>query len=73
MNFHFSLTTLPLQFHESVQDTILLIASGIQDCGHGVTIDNEKVKITLHDSNSSAILEDPGADQFLYVVMPMKL
>ena len=36
-------------------------------------IDNEKVKITLHDSNSSAILEDPDADQFLYVVMPMKL
>ena len=36
-------------------------------------IDNEKVKITLHDSNSSAILEDPEADQFLYVVMPMKL
>ena len=36
-------------------------------------IDNEKVKITLHDSNSSAILEDPDVDQFLYVVMPMKL
>ena len=36
-------------------------------------IDNEKVKITLHDPNSSAILEDPEADQFLYVVMPMKL
>ena len=36
-------------------------------------IDNEKVRITLHDSNSSAILEDPDVDQFLYVVMPMKL
>ncbi|MEC8645047.1 MAG: DNA polymerase III subunit beta [Pseudomonadota bacterium] len=36
-------------------------------------IDNKKVKITLHDPNSSAILEDPEADQFLYVVMPMKL
>jgi len=36
-------------------------------------IDNEKVKITLHDSNSSAILEDPDIDRFLYVVMPMKL
>ena len=36
-------------------------------------IDNDKVKITLHDPNSSAILEDPEADQFLYVVMPMKL
>ena len=36
-------------------------------------IDNEKVRITMHDSNSSAILEDPDVDQFLYVVMPMKL
>ena len=36
-------------------------------------IDNEKVRITLHDSNSSAILEDPDVDRFLYVVMPMKL
>ena len=45
MRFHFSLATLPVQFHESVQDTILLIVSGLQDCGHGVTIDNEKVKV----------------------------
>ena len=36
-------------------------------------VDNDKVKITLHDPNSSAILEDPDVDQFLYVVMPMKL
>tara|TARA_Y100001978_G_C23664097_1_gene420231 strand:+ start:212 stop:1312 length:1101 start_codon:yes stop_codon:yes gene_type:complete len=36
-------------------------------------IDNDKVKITMHDPNSSAILEDPDVDQFLYVVMPMKL
>jgi DNA polymerase-3 subunit beta len=33
----------------------------------------EKVKITLHDANSSALLEDPDSDESMYVVMPMKL
>jgi DNA polymerase-3 subunit beta len=33
----------------------------------------EKVKITLHDANSSALLEDPDSDESIYVVMPMKL
>jgi len=36
-------------------------------------IDNERIKITLHDSSSSAILEDPDTSDSLYVVMPMKL
>ena len=45
MKFHFSLATLPSQFHESVQDTVLLIAAGLRDCGHNIAIDNEQVKI----------------------------
>ena len=36
-------------------------------------LESDKVKITLHDSNSSALLEDPENDESLYVVMPMKL
>lgn len=36
-------------------------------------IGNEKVKLTLHDSTSSAVIEDPEVDNALYVVMPMKL
>ena len=36
-------------------------------------LDCEKVKITLHDANSSALLEDPDSDESIYVVMPMKL
>jgi DNA polymerase-3 subunit beta len=36
-------------------------------------LDCEKVKITLHDANSSALLEDPDCDESIYVVMPMKL
>lgn len=36
-------------------------------------IDNEKVRMTLHDGNSSAILEDPDLEDAIYVVMPMKL
>jgi DNA polymerase-3 subunit beta len=43
-----------------VQDVL-----GVLDC--------EKVKITLHDANSSALLEDPDSDESMYVVMPMKL
>jgi len=36
-------------------------------------IGNEKVKLTLHDSTSSAVIEDPEVENVLYVVMPMKL
>ena len=36
-------------------------------------IDSDNVKITLHDANSSALLEDPSGDDAIYVVMPMKL
>ena len=36
-------------------------------------IDSDTVKITLHDANSSALLEDPSAEDSIYVVMPMKL
>lgn len=36
-------------------------------------IDDDKVKITLHDANSSALLEDPQLEDAVYVVMPMKL
>lgn len=36
-------------------------------------VDGDKVKITLADSNSSALLEEPENDDSVYVVMPMKL
>jgi DNA polymerase-3 subunit beta len=36
-------------------------------------IDSDSVKITLHDANSSALLEDPSGEDSIYVVMPMKL
>ena len=36
-------------------------------------IGNDKVRLTLHDANSSAVLEDPELEDAVYVVMPMKL
>ena len=36
-------------------------------------IGNDKVRLTLHDANSSAVLEDPEREDAVYVVMPMKL
>lgn len=36
-------------------------------------VDGEKVRITMHDANSSALLEEPDDDDSVYVVMPMKL
>ena len=36
-------------------------------------IGSEKVRLTLLDSNSSAVLEDPDREDAVYVVMPMKL
>ena len=36
-------------------------------------IENDRVQMTLHDANSSVILEDPSSDDAVYVVMPMKL
>jgi DNA polymerase-3 subunit beta len=36
-------------------------------------IESEKVQLTLHDANSSALMEEPGDDTSVYVVMPMKL
>jgi DNA polymerase-3 subunit beta len=36
-------------------------------------LDGERVRITVHDSNSSALLENPEREDAIYVVMPMKL
>jgi len=36
-------------------------------------IDNDQVRVTLHDASSSAVLEDPALEDAVYVVMPMKL
>lgn len=36
-------------------------------------IENDQVRITLHDANSSAVIEDPVLEDAVYVVMPMKL
>lgn len=34
---------------------------------------NKEIQITLADSNSSALIEDVGSEEALYVVMPMRL
>lgn len=36
-------------------------------------LESEKVKITMQDANSSAVLEEAEDDDSIYVVMPMKL
>lgn len=36
-------------------------------------LNTDKVKITLSDSNSSALIEDAESDAALYVIMPMRL
>jgi DNA polymerase-3 subunit beta len=36
-------------------------------------VDTEKVSVTMGDSNSSALVEIPGREDFKYVVMPMRI
>lgn len=36
-------------------------------------LESEKVRLTLQDSNSSALIEDPEKEDSVFVVMPMKL
>ena len=36
-------------------------------------LDEDRVQMTLADSNSSALMEEPGGGDALYVVMPMRL
>ena len=36
-------------------------------------LDSDKIKITVLDANSSAVIEEPGNEDSIYVVMPMKL
>ena len=36
-------------------------------------VNGDQVRITVHDANSSALLEDPENEEAVYVVMPMKL
>ncbi|HSH56899.1 MAG TPA: DNA polymerase III subunit beta [Halomonas sp.] len=36
-------------------------------------IDDDRIQMTLADSNSSALMEEPGGGDALYVVMPMRL
>ncbi len=36
-------------------------------------LESDRVRITVHDANSSALLEDPDKEDAIYVVMPMKL
>jgi len=45
--------------------------SYLQDVSN--VLDSEKIKITLSDSNSSALLEEPENSDSAYVVMPMRL
>lgn len=45
--------------------------SYLQDVAN--VISSEKIKMTLSDSNSSALLEEPESDDSVYVVMPMRL
>jgi len=36
-------------------------------------LNTDSVQISVADANSSALIEGPGADEALYVVMPMRL
>ena len=36
-------------------------------------IETESVRLSVADANSSALIEAPGVDDSLYVVMPMRL
>jgi DNA polymerase III subunit beta len=45
--------------------------SYLQDVAN--VIQSENIKITLSDSNSSALLEEPDSGDTVYVVMPMRL
>lgn len=36
-------------------------------------LESDRVRITVHDGNSSALIEDPENEDVVYVVMPMKL
>ncbi len=45
--------------------------SYLQDVAN--VISSESLRITLADSNSSALVEDPDNGDSLYVVMPMRL
>lgn len=36
-------------------------------------LDTETVRVSINDANSSALIEGPGADDSVYVVMPMRL
>lgn len=36
-------------------------------------LDTDSVRLSINDANSSALIEGPGADDSLYVVMPMRL
>ncbi len=54
-------TDLEIGFNVSYLQDVLNVLSG------------DSVKITVHDANSSALIEDPENENSLYVVMPMKL
>jgi hypothetical protein len=43
MHFHFCLATMPPVFRESVQDVVLHIAAGLEDCGNRITVDDARV------------------------------
>lgn len=45
--------------------------SYLQDVAN--VLDSNQIKITLSDSNSSALIEEPEVDDSAYVVMPMRL
>ena len=56
---------------ESLFTALIVVYTYLQDV-LGV-LQGEKVKLTLADSNSSALLEEMQDDDSVYVVMPMKL
>ena len=67
---------------EEAEETVLVEYQGDKvDIGFDVrylqdvlsVMDGEKVRITVKDANSSALLEEPENDNAVYVVMPMKL
>lgn len=68
--------------HESAQESLSVEYAGPEvEIGFNAgyvqdvlsVLKGSEIRLTLHDENSSAVLEDPDTEDALYVVMPMKL
>ena len=62
---------LPIEYDKEAMDIAFNIAYLLDVLNH---LHNENVLVSLGDANmSSALITQPGADDFKYVVMPMRI